>query len=390
MLPSLSAAVPLQAPAPAPEVHAAPRPPGAHPFAELLRRTQAAPVPAPVPEPASSGAEDRDDPTPDVAEASKPSPGQKAKPRTRSAATAPRTEKAERNPRPEPESSAKADDTPATAAATSDAALAQWLADLHLAPAGKADAANPTEGTEDAARAIADDRGDGRGRRHALSSRTAQDLDAGADRGDKTPGDELQSARTARSEPQVPAIEARDPRAHEPGPARVDLPASTALAAPTFASAGPPAGALGAIADVQVATPLAAPDFAEALGVQLSVLAKDGVHRAELHLNPADMGPVSVQIVMDGTQARIDFGADVAATRQILEAGLPELASALRDAGLTLSGGGVSQHSRPRDEAERGAAPRGRSAGIGPLDEAAAPRSAGRRVAIPGGVDLYA
>ena len=53
------------------------------------------------------------------------------------------------------------------------------------------------------------------------------------------------------------------------------------------------------------------------------------------------MGPVSVQIVMDGTQARIDFGADLAATRHTIEAGLPELASALRDAGFTLVGGGV-------------------------------------------------
>jgi len=92
---------------------------------------------------------------------------------------------------------------------------------------------------------------------------------------------------------------------------------------------------------VTIATPVAAPVFAQSLGLQMSVLARDGVQHAELHLNPADMGPVSVQIVMDGTQARVDFGADVAATRHAIEAGLPELASALRDAGFTLAGGGV-------------------------------------------------
>ena len=100
-------------------------------------------------------------------------------------------------------------------------------------------------------------------------------------------------------------------------------------------------------------TPFGAPDFAQAFGLQVNVLAKDGVQHAELHLNPAEMGPVSVQITVDGTQARIDFGADVLATRQAIEAGLPELASALRDAGFTLHGGGVSQHRTRREDAVR-------------------------------------
>ena len=69
------------------------------------------------------------------------------------------------------------------------------------------------------------------------------------------------------------------------------------------------------------------PDFAEAFGVQVSLLARDGVQEAELHLNPAEMGPVSVQIVLDGERARIDFGAQAAATRAAIEASLPELAA---------------------------------------------------------------
>src|SRR6185436_20526917 len=81
-------------------------------------------------------------------------------------------------------------------------------------------------------------------------------------------------------------------------------------------------------------------------------LAGNGVQRAELHLNPAEMGPVSVQIVVDGAHARVDFGADLAASRQAIENGLPELASALRDAGLTLTGGGVSQHARGQSQGD--------------------------------------
>ena len=109
--------------------------------------------------------------------------------------------------------------------------------------------------------------------------------------------------------------------------------------------AAPVATALPETLSVQVATAAHAPEFREALGVQVSLLARDGVQSAELHLNPAEMGPISVRIVMDGAQARVDFGADSAATRELIETGLPELATALRDAGFTLAGGGVSQHS---------------------------------------------
>ena len=150
-------------------------------------------------------------------------------------------------------------------------------------------------------------------------------------------------------------------------------------------------------AAVAITTPVGAQHFSQALGLQMSVFARDGIQQAELHLNPAEMGPVSVQIVMDGTQARIDFGADVAATRHAIEAGLPELASALRDAGFTLAGGGVSQHaghsrSNPSDGGREGRdnddrAPRGGAA----TDETIAHvASAAQRIVTAGGVDLFA
>ncbi len=138
-------------------------------------------------------------------------------------------------------------------------------------------------------------------------------------------------------------------------------------------------------------TPIDAPDFAAALGVKVSVLAHDGVQHAELHLNPAETGPVSIRIEVDGTAARVDFGADLAATRQAIERGLPELASALRDAGLTLAGGGVSQHAGGRAGDERAATADTRRAIVAvaaPVPSATAARSA-RRVAL-GGIDLYA
>ena len=162
--------------------------------------------------------------------------------------------------------------------------------------------------------------------------------------------------------------------------------------APPFSVGAAPATA-PATAEIEVATvaaPVGTPDFAEALAVQVSVLVGADVQHAELHLNPADMGPVSVQIVVDGSQARIDFGADLAATRQAIEASLPELASALQEAGMTLHGGGVSQHASDRHRADTPAGPGSpvvqRSGG----DEQHVPAAAPRRVAIAGAIDLYA
>jgi flagellar hook-length control protein FliK len=141
-------------------------------------------------------------------------------------------------------------------------------------------------------------------------------------------------------------------------------------------------------------TPVNAPEFREALGVQVSLLARDGVQTAELHLNPAEMGPVSIQIVMAGSQARVDFAADVAATRAAIEAGMPELASALRDAGFTLAGGGVSQHAKGQDTADnenrQGRFRRNISATTSSLATPAAELAQHRVLLTPGGVDLFA
>jgi flagellar hook-length control protein FliK len=141
-------------------------------------------------------------------------------------------------------------------------------------------------------------------------------------------------------------------------------------------------------------TPVNAPEFREALGVQVSLLARNGVQTAELHLNPADMGPVSIQIVMDGTQARVDFGADVAATRAAIEASMPELASALLDAGFTLAGGGVSQHAKGQGQDQaagdnrQGTTRRNAETSTGAIPTTQALQ---RRVQLTaGGVDLFA
>jgi flagellar hook-length control protein FliK len=139
----------------------------------------------------------------------------------------------------------------------------------------------------------------------------------------------------------------------------------------------------------------AAPDeagFAPAFGAQVALWVKDGVQEARLQLHPAELGPVTVQIALDGQAAHIDFTAAVAATRESIEQSLPALAAALRESGFTLAGGGVFGRSGQgandsRERAPEGRGPRGMSAvGAGGTEEMAPlqPRR-GRSL-----VDLYA
>jgi flagellar hook-length control protein FliK len=155
---------------------------------------------------------------------------------------------------------------------------------------------------------------------------------------------------------------------------------------------------IGEAVRAEVSTPATAPEFRAALGAHVSLLARAGVQQAELRLNPAEMGPVSIQIVLDGQQAQVNFGADSALTRQIIESGMPELASALREAGLTLTGGGVSQHaggqrrdaeSDPQADGMTGSSSDGASKDDAATMNAEAVRRSAARSAL-GGVDLYA
>lgn len=175
----------------------------------------------------------------------------------------------------------------------------------------------------------------------------------------------------------------------------------TSPALPTFAAAAAaaqPGAAKTAAAEtaarLDVASRLESPQFAAEMSTRLSVLAADGVQQAELHLNPAEMGPVSVQIVLDGQQAQISFHAENAETRNVLENSLPELASALRDQGLTLSGGGVFQQSAGQRQAQQFGSP-GQNSRIGGEADDEGALAAVSNAAPPlrqqrGVVDLYA
>lgn len=124
-------------------------------------------------------------------------------------------------------------------------------------------------------------------------------------------------------------------------------PPAFALPTPGATPTGSNAATAAARAEASIPVPVQDPGFGMALGSQVALLVKDGITEARLQLNPAELGPISVQISLDGSSAQVSFQADMAATRSALESSMPALASALQDAGLTLSGGGVFQQPHP-------------------------------------------
>jgi flagellar hook-length control protein FliK len=113
-----------------------------------------------------------------------------------------------------------------------------------------------------------------------------------------------------------------------------------------------------------VHAPLHSAAFAPELAERVTLLAVDGVQTAQLELNPAEMGPVQIDIVVDAGRAEITFQAAQADTRQALERALPDLAGALREQGLTLAGGGVfqqSQQGKPSENADEEGRPNSRA-----------------------------
>jgi flagellar hook-length control protein FliK len=303
--------------------------------------------------------------------------------------------------------------------------LAAWVSSLPLPrPAAAAAAAAATAAAASAATAAATPPGAAAQERAAAATALRHDTAAGPDPDREqhgAPGTaafaslvsaatlQQAGARPARGVPQAadePSGKSRQP-VSDADPAVQGLAATSepaavprsgndaALASPAlpagWGTALPRIAEAGTVPQAELRAPVGSGEFAPALGSMLSVMVRDGVEHAQLKLNPADMGPIDVRISLDGTQAQVDFSAANAATRQALQEAVPALASALRESGLTLSGGGVFEQPREQREGTRqdGARQRGDHAG-GAAESAAGSASPARMPRARGVVDLYA
>lgn len=175
------------------------------------------------------------------------------------------------------------------------------------------------------------------------------------------------------------------------------------LAAPLApALAGHAGGALpaAALAPHQATLPShpSSPAFAGELGAEVRFMVEAGLQQAELHLNPADLGPIQIQLSLNGQAAEISLAAAHGATRESLQQALPVLREMLAEDGLQLAQAGVSAGAGQgfaQDQAQANAQPRQRataSTGEATASPSGAPRTSGAASlrAGRGMLDLYA
>lgn len=118
------------------------------------------------------------------------------------------------------------------------------------------------------------------------------------------------------------------------------------------------AGGLRPIA-LPIATPVHSPAFPQALGQQLAMALRMDLGQAELILSPAELGPVRIELSLDGDAASVHFAAINPETRQALEQSLPQLRALFAEQGLSLAdthvGPGFHRESdgRPADAPQR-------------------------------------
>jgi len=151
--------------------------------------------------------------------------------------------------------------------------------------------------------------------------------------------------------------------------------------------------------------PVGSDAFAQALSDQLTMWVKtaadNGPMTAELHLNPAELGPIHVKISLEGADAHVDFAAAAVETRQAIEASMPMLSTALNDVGINLTGGDVSSQTSQQsfqqafDQSSASGQGAANGARLSGADRLGDPAAGARAVAAPrpgraGGLDLYA
>jgi flagellar hook-length control protein FliK len=133
-----------------------------------------------------------------------------------------------------------------------------------------------------------------------------------------------------------PDTEVQPTTVHNPTPGAVD-------------ARGP---ALSAPRALAIDLPLQAPNWDQALGQRVVWMLAQDTQRAELRLNPPQLGPVEIQITVEGDKTQLSFHAQNAMVKEALDAALPRLREMIADTGLNLVDVHVTEHGSPRGQGE--------------------------------------
>lgn len=90
---------------------------------------------------------------------------------------------------------------------------------------------------------------------------------------------------------------------------------------------------------------LGSPAWQQALSQQVSMFTRNGIHNAEIRLNPAELGVIKINLRMNSDQANLHFVSENHQVRAVLEAAMPQLRTSLAESGINLNAGSVGSDS---------------------------------------------
>lgn len=157
----------------------------------------------------------------------------------------------------------------------------------------------------------------------------------------------------------------------------------------------PGAAAAGMSPPAALTAPLASAAWPGQLGQQLVMMGqRGGEQRVELHLNPAELGPLTISLKLSEQGAQAQFLSAHAPVRQAVEQAIPQLREALAEQGISLGETSVGeQRHQGQDERQAlagGPATGGNASGSEELDPNAGAMAASAVPLAEGRVDLYA
>ncbi|MBL6734418.1 MAG: flagellar hook-length control protein FliK [Shewanellaceae bacterium] len=94
--------------------------------------------------------------------------------------------------------------------------------------------------------------------------------------------------------------------------------------------------------------------FADMMRHHVMMMVDHGVKKAEIRLDPPELGSMKIKINMQGDQTQIQFQVAQVQTRDILEQSLPRLKEMLEQQGFSLADGHVNQESNHKENHEEG------------------------------------
>ncbi len=128
-------------------------------------------------------------------------------------------------------------------------------------------------------------------------------------------------------------------------------PSTDTLAHPAFRSlfGAPQHAAAHEVNHYDIHSPLSSPEWPRETAHVVRIMVTEKISEAEIRVNPPELGPIDVVVKVEGDSTTINFTANSAETRSLLERHLPKLREALDATGLNLADASVNSGGTQRD-----------------------------------------